>query len=166
MHKLNICLSSTRYAHRNLSAPIKANLHFSLSRSGIIALDRAEAVIEITEWVEVPKKILTLESNITNQNSSSEVGAANSTTDSKENLSSGSDTNSSTSTDESNAQEIITEKVLKKRTFRVPLKVSYSCSGNSVGILAHHSSIRMSIIYIGCGKNDWCWNNSFEGVVF
>jgi len=96
-----------------------------LSRSGIIALDRAEAVIEITEWVEVPKKILTLESNITNQNSSSEVGAANSTTDSKENLSSGSDTNSSTSTDESNnAQEIITEKVLKKRTFRVPLKVS------------------------------------------
>ena len=95
-----------------------------MSRSGIIALDRAEAVIEITEWVEVPKKILTLESNITNQNSSSEVGAANSTTDSKENLSSGSDTNSSTSTDESNAQEIITEKVLKKRTFRVPLKVS------------------------------------------
>lgn len=132
---------STRYAHRNLSAPIKANLHFSLSRSGIIALDRAEAVIEITEWVEVPKKVLTLESNITNQNSSAEVGAANSTTDSKENLSSGSDTNSSTPTGESNAQEIITEKVLKKRTFRVPLKVIYSCSGNSVVMLARRSSI-------------------------
>ena len=107
-----------------------------MSRSGIIALDRAEAVIEITEWVEVPKKILTLESNITNQNSSSEVGAANSTADSKENLSSGSNTNSSTLIDESNAQEIITEKVLKKRTFRVPLKVSYSCSSNLVVILA------------------------------
>lgn len=121
--------ASEKYAHRNLSAPIKANLHFSLSRSGIIALDRAEAVIEITEWVEVPKKVLTLESNITNQNSSAEVGAANSTTDSKENLSSGSDTNSSTPTGESNAQEIITEKVLKKRTFRVPLKVVEKTTG-------------------------------------
>lgn len=134
----------TRYANRNLSAPIKANLHFSLSRSGIIALDRAEAVIEITEWVEVPKKILTLESNITNQNSSSEAGATNSTTDSKENLSSGSDTNSSTPIDESIAQETTTEKVLKKRTFRVPLKVSYSCSFcNLVVILAWHCPIRI-----------------------
>jgi hypoxia up-regulated 1 len=116
----------TRYSSRNLSAPIKANLHFSLSRSGIISLDRAEAVIEITEWVDVPKKILTLESNTMNQNSSSETGATNGTTDTKENLSSGSDTNSSTTIDESNAQETVTEKVLKKRTFRVPLKVSYS----------------------------------------
>lgn len=85
-------------------------------------------MIEITEWVEVPKKILTLESNITNQNSSSEAGAANSTTDSKENLNSDSDTNSSAPIDEGSAQETITEKVLKKRTFRVPLKVGYGCS--------------------------------------
>jgi hypoxia up-regulated 1 len=111
-----------------------------LSRSGIIALDRAEAVIEITEWVEVPKKILTPESNITNQNSSSKVGVANSTTDIKENLSSGSDNNSSTPINGSNVQEIITEKVLKKRTFRVPLKVSFSCSGNLTVILARHAS--------------------------
>jgi hypoxia up-regulated 1 len=97
-----------------------------LSRCGIISLDRAEAAIEITEWVDVPKKILTLESNTTNQNSPSETGATNSTTDTKENLSSGSDTNSNTTIDESNAQETVTEKVLKKRTFRVPLKVSYS----------------------------------------
>ncbi|AQK54688.1 Heat shock 70 kDa protein 17 [Zea mays] len=121
--------ASEKYAHRNLSAPIKANLHFSLSRSGIIALDRAEAVIEITEWVEVPKKILTPESNITNQNSSSKVGVANSTTDIKENLSSGSDNNSSTPINGSNVQEIITEKVLKKRTFRVPLKVVEKTTG-------------------------------------
>ncbi|WVZ73980.1 hypothetical protein U9M48_022221 [Paspalum notatum var. saurae] len=121
--------ASEKYASRNLSAPIKANLHFSLSRSGIISLDRAEAVIEITEWVEVPKKILTLESNVTNQNSSSEAGTTNGTTDSTENLSSGSDNNSSTPIDESNAQEIITEKVLKKRTFRVPLKVVEKTTG-------------------------------------
>ncbi|CAL5055468.1 unnamed protein product [Urochloa decumbens] len=121
--------ASEKYSSRNLSAPIKANIHFSLSRSGIVSLDRAEAVIEITEWVEVPKKILTLESNITNQNSSSEAGAANSTTDSKENLNSDSDTNSSAPIDESNAQETITEKVLKKRTFRVPLKVVEKTTG-------------------------------------
>lgn len=125
--------ASEKYSSRNLSAPIKANLHFSLSRSGIISLDRAEAVIEITEWVEVPKKIVTLESNITNSNSSSEAGATNSSTDAKENLSSASDTNSSTinlsSAKESNAPENVTEKVLKKRTFRVPLKVMETTTG-------------------------------------
>ena len=118
---------STRYGSRNLSAPIKANLHFSLSRSGIISLDRAEAVIEITEWVEVPKKNLTLESNATDQTLSSESGTSDSATDSKENLSSESDANgSSTTNDESNVQDTITEKVLKKRTFRSPLKVIYT----------------------------------------
>ncbi|OEL36691.1 Heat shock 70 kDa protein 17 [Dichanthelium oligosanthes] len=121
--------ASEKYSSRNLSAPIKANIHFSLSRSGIVSLDRAEAVIEITEWVEVPKKILTLETNITKQNSSSEAGAATNTTDSKENLNSDIDTNSSAPIDESNAQETITEKVLKKRTFRVPLKVVEKTSG-------------------------------------
>ncbi|KAK8462958.1 hypothetical protein SEVIR_1G298600v4 [Setaria viridis] len=121
--------ASEKYSSRNLSAPIKANIHFSLSRSGIVSLDRAEAVIEITEWVEVPKKIVTLESNITNQNSSSEAGAANSTTDSKEDLNSDSDTNSTAPIDESNAKEAITERVLKKRTFRVPLKVVEKTTG-------------------------------------
>ncbi|GJM86611.1 hypothetical protein PR202_ga02488 [Eleusine coracana subsp. coracana] len=92
------------------------------------ASEKAEAVIEITEWVEVPKKVLTLESNTTNQNSS-EAGVTNSTADTKENLSSSSDTNSSTTIDESNAQETVTEKVLKKRTFRVPLKVIEKTAG-------------------------------------
>jgi len=121
--------ATEKYSSRNLSAPIKANIHFSLSRSGIVSLDRAEAVIEITEWVDVPKKILTLESNNTNQNSPSEAGAANSTPDSKDNLNSDSDNNSSTPIDEGNAQETITEKVLKKRTFRVPLKVVEKTTG-------------------------------------
>jgi hypoxia up-regulated 1 len=121
--------ATEKYSSRNLSAPIKANIHFSLSRSGIVSLDRAEAVIEITEWVEVPKKILTLESNNTNQNSTSEAGAATSTPDSKDNLNSDSDANSSAPIDESNAQETITEKVLKKRTFRVPLKVVDKTTG-------------------------------------
>uniref|UniRef100_A0A0E0CQI7 Helicase C-terminal domain-containing protein n=1 Tax=Oryza meridionalis TaxID=40149 RepID=A0A0E0CQI7_9ORYZ len=122
--------ASEKYSSRNLSAPIKANLHFSLSRSGIISLDRAEAVIEITEWVEVPKKNITLESNSTSQNLSSEGGAANGTSDSKENVSSDGDANKSRAPiDESNAQDIVTEKVLKKRTFRVPLKVVEKMAG-------------------------------------
>jgi len=93
------------------------------------ATEKAEAVTEITEWVDVPKKILTLESNNTNQNSSSEAGATNGTPDSKDNLNSDSDANSSAPIDESNAQETITEKVLKKRTFRVPLKVVEKTTG-------------------------------------
>lgn len=80
-------------------------------------------MIEITEWVEVPKKNVTLETNTTDETLSAESG----TTDSKENSSSGSDAdNSSTTNDESNVQDTITEKVLKKRTFRVPLKVNYT----------------------------------------
>ena len=80
-------------------------------------------MIEITEWVEVPKKNVTLETNTTDETLSAESG----TTDSKENSSSGSDAdNSSTTNDETNVQDTITEKVLKKRTFRVPLKVNYT----------------------------------------
>lgn len=122
--------ASEKYGSRNLSAPIKANLHFSLSRSGIISLDRAEAVIEITEWAEIPKKNLTLESNATDQTLSSESGTSDSTADSKENPSSGSDANNLSNTnDEGNVRDAITEKVLKKRTFRVPLKVVEKTAG-------------------------------------
>ncbi|KAG8044172.1 hypothetical protein GUJ93_ZPchr0040g33530 [Zizania palustris] len=92
--------------------------------------NRAEAVIEITEWVEVPKKNLTLESNSTGQNLSKEAGSANGTSDSKENLSSDSDADKSrTPIDKNNAQDIIMEKVLKKRTFRVPLKLVEKTAG-------------------------------------
>ncbi|KAG8071686.1 hypothetical protein GUJ93_ZPchr0006g42051 [Zizania palustris] len=128
--RMDIFHGNNRYGSRNLFAPIKVNLHFSLSRSGIISLDRAEAVIEITEWVEVPKKNLTLESNSTGQNLSKEAGSANGTSDSKENLSSDSDADKSrTPIDKNNAQDIIMEKVLKKRTFRVPLKLVEKAAG-------------------------------------
>ncbi|KAG6384539.1 hypothetical protein SASPL_155640 [Salvia splendens] len=54
---LGLADASEKYSSRNLSSPIKANLHFSLSKSGIFYLDRAEAVVEITEWVEVHERI-------------------------------------------------------------------------------------------------------------
>ncbi|RVW53963.1 Heat shock 70 kDa protein 17 [Vitis vinifera] len=79
--------ASAKYSSRNLSSPIKANLHFSLSRSGILSLDRADAVIEITEWVEVPKVNVTLEnSTAASPNISVEVSPHNASEDSNENL--------------------------------------------------------------------------------
>ncbi|XWS57081.1 hypothetical protein CRYUN_Cryun09bG0140900 [Craigia yunnanensis] len=68
-------ISSPVFAHysaRNLSSPIKTNLHFSLSRSGILSLDQAEAVIQISEWIEVPKRNLTVE-NLTSPNISVDI---------------------------------------------------------------------------------------------
>ena len=50
----------TKYVTRNLSTLIKTNLHFSLSISGMVSFDRAETVIEVLEWVDVPVKSLQL----------------------------------------------------------------------------------------------------------
>ncbi|KAI3990935.1 hypothetical protein MKX01_026119 [Papaver californicum] len=114
--------ASEKYSSRNLSAPIKANLHFSLSRSGILSLDRADATVEISEWVDVPKKNLTVGNSTTViPNTSTNAGSTSSTEDSKTsgNLDSGSNETSSPNGDE----KVETEKKLKKRTFRVPLKI-------------------------------------------
>lgn len=115
-----------RYSGRNLSSPIKANLHFSLSRSGVLSLDRAEAVVEISEWVEVPKKKPTLE-NSTNaaQNASVESGSNDTAEESMENtlLDDGGNNKTTSSEVEQGSADLGTEKKLKKRTYRVPLKV-------------------------------------------
>lgn len=121
----SVNILNCRYSTRNISAPIKASLHFSLSRSAIISLDRAEAVIEITEWVEVPKKNVTVDTNSTNTlNSSSEASPESSSFDSNGNSSAEGDAkNSKSAAEEQPNTEVTTEKVLKKKTFRVPLKV-------------------------------------------
>lgn len=126
--------ATEKYSSRNLSAPIKANLHFSLSRSGVLTLDRADAVIEITEWVEVPKKNLTLENSTASANlsaeasasanSSAEAGSGDSAEEGNGSLhSDGSTSNPSNSSEKEENIAQVTEKKLKKRTFRVPLKV-------------------------------------------
>jgi hypoxia up-regulated 1 len=74
---------------------------------GITSLDRAEAVIEMTEWVEVPKKNLTLENNTTDQTGS----AKDSAKDSKEDLSSGSDADNSSNT----MMKVMRKIILQKR---------------------------------------------------
>ncbi|KAF5463574.1 hypothetical protein F2P56_019477 [Juglans regia] len=118
--------ASENYSSRNLSAPIKTNLHFSLSRSGIISLDRADAVFEITEWVEVAKRNLTLEnSTTTSPNISVEADAKNSSEENNDNLhvAVGFSNISKSNMEEHNTMDLSTERKLKKRTFRVPLKI-------------------------------------------
>ncbi|KAG6477936.1 hypothetical protein ZIOFF_061368 [Zingiber officinale] len=117
--------ASEKYSTRNISSPIKANLHFSFSRSGILSLDRADAVIEISEWVEVPKKNTTTENNsTTNFDASSETSTDTISQDSTETLEAAEDNNIPSNSTESEKEAIIvTEKILKKKTFRIPLKV-------------------------------------------
>ncbi|KAI3698678.1 hypothetical protein L2E82_42404 [Cichorium intybus] len=115
--------ASEKYMSRNLSSPVKASLHFSLSRSGILSLDRADAVIEISEWVEVPKKNVSVPLNLTLEaNSTKETEASDDST-----------TNSvNTTANDQNTLDLGTEKKLKKRTFRIPLKISEKSVGSGV----------------------------------
>lgn len=118
--------ASEKYASRNLSSPIKANLHFSLSSSGIFSLDRADAVVEISEWIEVPKKNLTVENSTSaSPNISVEGGPGNTSEDSVDSLKTDGGTNnaSNSSENDQSTTDLGTEKKLKKRTFRVPLKI-------------------------------------------
>lgn len=115
-----------RYASRNVSSPIKANLHFSLSRSGTFALDRADAVVEITEWVEIPRKNLTVDNSTSaSANISIEAGPKNASEESNDKLQvdDGDTSTYNSTTNESSTTDLVTEMKLKKRTFRVPLKV-------------------------------------------
>ncbi|XP_015082431.1 heat shock 70 kDa protein 17 [Solanum pennellii] len=123
--------ASEKYASRNLSAPVKANLHFSLSRSGIFSLDRADAVIEITEWVEVPVKNLTVD-NSTSASANTSTESGPSTTEESDEKLNPDIVNSNTSDSGANDSSTIspvTEKKLKKRTFRVPLKIDEKTAG-------------------------------------
>ena len=92
-----------------------------------MSFDRADAVVEITEWVEVPKKNLTVENATSvSPNTSSETGAQNSSAESNDNLKTddGENNNTSNSTvEEQGTADLGIEKKLKKRTFRVALKV-------------------------------------------
>ncbi|KAJ7960189.1 Heat shock 70 kDa protein [Quillaja saponaria] len=129
--------TNDKYSSRNLSSPIKANLHFSLSRSGILSLDRADAVIEISEWVEVPQKNLTVENSTSaSPNISIEAGAVNSSEDINENLNAdgGSSNTSNSITGKGYSGDIVVERKLKKRTFRVPLKIVEKTVGSGISL--------------------------------
>ncbi|KAG4143304.1 hypothetical protein ERO13_D06G180600v2 [Gossypium hirsutum] len=124
--------TAEKYSSRNLSAPIKTNLHFSLSRSGILSLDQADAVIQITEWIEVPKKNLTVENTTSaSPNASVDNGANSTSVESNSNSESdGGVSNGSNSTvEEPSTTDLGTERKLKKRTFKIPLKIVEKTTG-------------------------------------
>ncbi|CAK9325331.1 unnamed protein product [Citrullus colocynthis] len=127
--------TSEKYSTRNLSSPIKATLHFSLSRSGILSFDRADAVIEISEWVDVPRKNVSVE-NSTIVSSNATVEDSANTSEGKNDTSTpengGVVSSSNPSTEEQGTTELATEKKLKKRTFRIPLKIIEKTVGPGV----------------------------------
>ncbi|PKI52700.1 hypothetical protein CRG98_026909 [Punica granatum] len=105
--------ASEKYSLRNLSSPIKASLHFSLSR----------------KWVEVPRKNLIVDNSTS---ATPDVTAEASTTEEsteKPPIDSASSIKSNTSPEEQGSEDLVPEKKLKKRTFRVPLKITDKTSG-------------------------------------
>ncbi|GMI70105.1 heat shock protein 70 [Hibiscus trionum] len=127
--------AAEKYSSRNLSSPVKTNLHFSLSRSGILSLDRAEAVFQVTEWIEVPKRNLTAENSTSaSPNVSAHLDTENTSEKSINNLESvGGISNSTNSTiEEPNTVDIGTERKLKTLTFRIPLKIVEKTMGPGI----------------------------------
>lgn len=92
-------------------------------------MDQAEAVIQISEWVEVPKKNLTLDNTTTaSPNVSVDVGTKNTSDESNNTLDSdgGISNASNSSVEEPSTMDLGTERKLKKRIFKIPLKVKTS----------------------------------------
>ena len=96
----------------------------------MVTFDRAEVVIEVSEWVEVPVKNLTIEnvtSTLSNASTESSPSPDSSTGNVEANLSGEGVENSTVNTIPEKVTEDTkptTEKKLRKKTFRVPLKVS------------------------------------------
>ncbi|CAA0837077.1 Heat shock 70 kDa protein 17 [Striga hermonthica] len=125
-HVSGLTNASERYSSRNLSSPIKANLHFSLSRSGTFSLDRAEAVVEITEWVEVPRKNITVDNSTSASANLTDADTKNPSEENSDNVetnNSNGNTSESRVSDNAGTVDLGIEKKLKKRTFRVSLKI-------------------------------------------
>ncbi|GJP38154.1 hypothetical protein CLOM_g22591 [Closterium sp. NIES-68] len=54
LHVSGVAKGIAKYSSYNLTHPIRASLHFHLTRSGTVGLEKAELVVEFTEWIEVP----------------------------------------------------------------------------------------------------------------
>ncbi|XVE68482.1 hypothetical protein DITRI_Ditri09bG0071700 [Diplodiscus trichospermus] len=133
----NLTDAAEKYSSRNLSAPIETSLHFSLSRSGILSLDQAKAVIQISEWIEVPKRNLTVENTTSaSLNVSVDTGAKNTSEESNNGLDSdgGNSSASNSSIEEPSTLDLGTERKLKKRTFKIPLKMVEKTVGPAMSL--------------------------------
>ncbi|CAI7729649.1 unnamed protein product [Closterium sp. NIES-54] len=54
LHVSGVAKGIAKYSGYNLTHPIRASLHFHLTRSGTVGLEKAELVVDFSEWIEVP----------------------------------------------------------------------------------------------------------------
>eukprot|EP00271_Cylindrocystis_brebissonii_P021565 TRINITY_DN778_c0_g2_i1.p1 TRINITY_DN778_c0_g2~~TRINITY_DN778_c0_g2_i1.p1 ORF type:complete len:938 (+),score=231.05 TRINITY_DN778_c0_g2_i1:208-3021(+) len=145
--------ASVKYSSYNLTSPLRTSLHFSLSRSGLVALDSAETVVEFSEWIEVPVEVIKENSTLFSNGTSSNNSTSNSTTqdegsgadggsedegaggdeagvgakdgEEKEEASGGKGEEGEGAADEeAAAPAVIMKRKLRKRTIRIPLKLT------------------------------------------
>eukprot|EP00245_Coleochaete_scutata_P012766 TRINITY_DN499_c1_g2_i1.p1 TRINITY_DN499_c1_g2~~TRINITY_DN499_c1_g2_i1.p1 ORF type:complete len:545 (-),score=158.42 TRINITY_DN499_c1_g2_i1:541-1992(-) len=146
--------ATEKYGSRNLTSPIKTTLHYSLSRSGTVSLDRAEAVVEFSEWIDVPIIVPNVTANATaaeNATTTANTTSAGETAkdgdekspDSSEETVEGEEASADKEDGEEASKEDAgakdagkteatppaTEKKLRKRTIRIPLKVKDVTTG-------------------------------------
>lgn len=135
-----MCVFLCRYESYNLSAPIKTNLHFSLSQSGVLNFEKAETVVEVTEWYEVPVTNSTSNETTADKKKVPDEVSANIETDdaapNEEGITEGPAVDGSgdgpSGADESTATEPLVQRKLRKRTIRIPLKVRRTIPSSSM----------------------------------
>ncbi|CAA2985426.1 heat shock 70 kDa 17 [Olea europaea subsp. europaea] len=108
-----------------------SSLTDSSEKSGVFSLDGVDVVVEITEWVEVPQKNVTTGNPTSASSNDTEAGLKSSSEESSDKLEiNDSMSNASiSSVTRSATSDIAIEKKLKKRTFRLPLKVIEKTAG-------------------------------------
>ncbi|GBG65617.1 hypothetical protein CBR_g51500 [Chara braunii] len=128
----------------NASSPIKTNIHFTLSRSGVLSLDKVEAVVEVQEWIEVPVKNVTengaTAANETEASSKSTYAESGEGGQASSETTEGGSEGEAGTTDEGSApvaaeapivadgqpaeeKKVEMKRKLRKRIFRIPLKI-------------------------------------------
>lgn len=120
-----------KYKNHNVSAPYKTSLHFMLDRSGVINLDRAEQVIEVSEWIDVVDpltNITALLANLTANGTNPDLNGTN--LNLTKILSDNGDLANANVLNLNNETASATPKQkLRRRILRVPLKVTEVTEG-------------------------------------
>lgn len=122
-----------RYSTYNLSNPLKTSVHFEISRSGLVAVEKAELVVEFSEWTEVRVPIVSNKTLVANTTASTTANSTQAEGGASEKAEGGSEKGNATeaglgttvNATEAAAEETQyeTKQKLRKRTIRVPLEV-------------------------------------------
>ena len=104
---------------------MKTVLHFTLDRSGIVNLDRAEQVVEVSEWVDVVDPLANITALLANLTANGTVGDLNGTDFNLTKLMTpdGNLANGTVAGANNETAPSAPKQKLRKRILRVPLKV-------------------------------------------